>query len=146
MYQLTEARWRQRLADLKGHQDIKSLRDEISMLRILIEEMWNAADGSEGLVTKSSAIGNLLLTLERLIKSCHQLEQANDTLLAKTTVIVLAQNIVQIVTDELVGLPDFQGRVDRITNRLFTTIEQATNTLEAPNAEQAPEEQDGDRE
>ena len=42
-YFLAKAQDRTRLATLAEHNDIKSLRDEISLTRMMIEELWNSA-------------------------------------------------------------------------------------------------------
>ena len=42
LYHLTKAQYRRRLAELKGHEEVKSLRDEIALTRILVEERFNS--------------------------------------------------------------------------------------------------------
>ena len=42
-YQLAKAHDCARLAYFAEHDDIKSLRDEIALMKMVIEEQWNAA-------------------------------------------------------------------------------------------------------
>ena len=72
-------------------------------------------------------------TLERLIKTSHQIEQNLGFLLSKPTVILLGQQIIHILIDELQGVDEYEQRIDRITGRMFDTIEEATNTEEEKN-------------
>lgn len=127
LYLLQKAKYRQRLAQLKDHEEIKSLREEIALCRMMIEERLNMVKTDTELLAAYSTVNSLLLTMERLIKTSHQIEQNLGALLAKPTVILLGQSIVQILIEELKGIPQYEERVDSITDRLFLTIEQATN-------------------
>lgn len=132
-YQLTQARLRNRLTQLTDHEEIKSLREEIGLTRILIEELMNSAQGNTELLQKSGTYIGLVQTLERLIKTSHQIEQNLGLLLSKPTVILLGQQIVHILIDELHGVEGYEERIDRITGRMFDTIEATTNTEEEKN-------------
>lgn len=132
-YQLTEARLRNRLNQLTDHEEIKSLREEIGLTRILIEELLNSAKGNTELLQKSATFIGLVQTLERLIKTSHQIELNLGFLLSKPTVILLGQQIIHILIDELQGVDGYEQRIDRITGRMFDTIEEATNTEEEKN-------------
>ena len=132
-YQLTQARLRNRLTQLTDHEEIKSLREEIGLTRILIEELLNSAQGNTELLQKSATFIGLVQTLERLIKTSHQIEQNLGFLLSKPTVILLGQQIIHILIDELQGVDEYEQRIDRITGRMFDTIEESTNTEEEKN-------------
>ena len=127
VYRLRDPRYRRRLAELKGREEIKSLRDEIELTRILIEERFNMIKSETDLLVACSSLNGLMLTLERLMKTSHQLEQNLGVLLAKPTIIVLGQTIVTILIEELKGIENYESRVDRITDRLFATLEQTVN-------------------
>jgi hypothetical protein len=129
-YQLTQARLRGRLNQKTDHDEIKSLREEIGLTRILIEELFNSAKDQNELLQKSATFIGLAQTLERLIKTSHQIEQNLGMLLSKPTIIVMAQNIVQILNEELQGIDGYEKRIDKIHGRMFDTIEAATNTEE----------------
>lgn len=127
LYNLTQARHRIRLAQLKDHEQVKSLREEIALARILLEERFNQVKDDADLMAACPMLNQLLLTLERLIKSSHQIEQNLGALLAKPTVILLGQNIVNLLIEELKQIDGYEEIVDRITDRMFTAIESAVN-------------------
>ena len=127
LYHLTKAQYRRRLAELKGHEEVKSLRDEIALTRILVEERFNSIKNDADLLAAYSTVNGLMLTLERLIKTSHQIETNLGALLAKPTVILLGQALVNIIVEELRDVADYEVRVDRIVERLYSTIEQTTN-------------------
>lgn len=127
IYNLNKAQYRRRLAELKDHEEIKSLREEIALCRLLIEERFNKIQNDADLLAAYSTVNSLMLTLERLIKTTHQIEQNLGTLLSKPTVILLGQNLVQIINEELAGVEGYERIVDRTCERLFETIESTTN-------------------
>lgn len=131
-YQLTDARLRMRMAQKAGrdNSDIKSLTEEIHLTRILIEDLMNSCKSDTERLAHTATFNQLVATLERLTKTSFQMEQHLNQLLSKPTLVVLGQDIVRILIDELRGVSEYEGRIDRITNRMFDTIEHATNKLE----------------
>ncbi len=137
LYHLAEVDSRTRLAELSSHERIKSLREEIALVRILIEKRMNMIKTEADLLSACGPINNMLLTLEKLIKSCHALEQSLGELLSKQSVVRLGQSICEIVIEELQGIEGHEEIIDRIVERLFPTINGAQNNevlrLPAPN-------------
>lgn len=128
-YHLTEARYRTRLAQLSEHNDVKSLRDEIALARVLIEKRMNLVKSDADLINACGQLNAMLLTVERLVKSAHSIEQSLGVLLARDTVLRLGQSICEILADELKGLPDHEELIDRVTDRLMATISNTNTSL-----------------
>ena len=84
---LTKAQRRMRLAQLSEHEQIKSLRDEIALAGMLIEERFNKVKNDSDLISAFGPINMALLTVERLVKSAHTIEQNLGALLSKPTVL-----------------------------------------------------------
>jgi hypothetical protein len=129
-YHLTDARLRRRMAQKAGQEDYKSLAEEIHLTRILIEDLMNTHKTDTERLANCGAYNQLAMTLERLIKTSHQMEQSLGTLLSKPTIVLLGQDIIRILIDELRGVPQYEERIDRITGRMLETIELTTNKLE----------------
>ncbi len=127
LYQLADLDNRRRLAELSGDDRIKSLREEIGLLRILIERTMNAARTPAELLSYSTSLNSMFLTAQKLVKSCHELEQSTGELLSKQAVIKLGQKICEIVIEELQGIEGHEEIIDRIVNRLFPTISATQN-------------------
>lgn len=134
LYHLAEVDNRQRLAELSGHDGIKTLREEIGLVRMLIEKQVNSAKGDTELMSRSGSINNLILTLSRLMKDCHTLEVNLGELLSKQTVFRLIQSMCEIVVQELQGIEGYEEIIDRISDRLYVTVGKAQNfeTLQLP--------------
>jgi hypothetical protein len=128
-YHLTEARYRTRLAQLAGHDDVKSLRDEIALARLLIEHKLNSVKDDTDLINASGQLNTLLLTVERLVKSANSIEQSLGVLLARDTVLRLGQSICEILADELKDVPGHEEIIERVTDRLIGTISETNNSL-----------------
>ena len=131
-YLLTEANYRTRLAQLAEHDEIKSLREEVALARMLIETRVNACRTDAELLASTGPINTQLLTLERLVRSCNQIEQNLGSLLSKTTVLKLGQLLCRIVVEELEDIDGYEAIVDRITHRLIATISNAQNVESNP--------------
>jgi hypothetical protein len=128
LYHLAEVDNRTRLAELSSHERIKSLREEIGLVRILIEKRMNMIRTEADLLSACGPINNMLLTLEKLIKSCHSLEQSLGELLSKNSVVRLGQSICEIVIEELQEVEGHEEIIDRIVECLFPTIKAAQNS------------------
>ena len=127
-YLLAKADFRKRLAELGDHEDIKSLRDEIALARMLIEKRLNMVQTDNDILAACGPINQLLLTVERLVKSAHQIETNLGVLLARKSVLRLGQQICQIITEELEGIENYEEIVDSIINRIIETIKRANNS------------------
>jgi hypothetical protein len=127
LYLLTEARYRTRLAQLAEHEEVKSLREEIALARMLIERRFDLIKNDNDLLNACGPINTMLLTVERLVKSAHTIEQNLGALLAKPTVLKLGQQMCEIVVTELEGIENYEAIVDRITSRVIDSISKANN-------------------
>lgn len=121
-YLLTDARYSGRLATLSDHEDIKSLREEIAFARMLIETRFNMIANEGELLAACGTLNSLLLTVERLVKACNQVERNLGTLLAKPTIVALGREIIEIIIDELEDIDDSDVIIDKISDRIIPAI------------------------
>ncbi len=139
VYRLAKAQERTRHLELTDRYDsLKTLREEIALTRMLIEQIWNEASQADQLANRGAAISHQVMTLKELLKQSHQMEESMGVTLSKATIMKLGQMIVQIIVDELQDVPDYEAIVDRITDRLVQTISSTTNAEAAPLALPAP--------
>lgn len=122
LYLLAKADQQARLHQLADHEEIRSLREEIALARMLTEQRWNLIKTDADLMMACGSINTLLLTIERLVKSAHTIEQNLGILLSKSAVLTLGQTICRIIVDELEGIENYEEIVDSITRRILTTI------------------------
>ena len=79
--------------------NIKSLRDEVGILRMLMEEKLNRCEDTADLVMASGPIGDLVSKIERTVVSCHKLEDKLGQHLDKAGVLQFAQEVIKAVAD-----------------------------------------------
>ena len=127
-YFLAKAQDRTRLAQFAEHEEVKSLRDEIALARVLIERRFNLIQNDADLLAACGPLNQLLLTVERLVKSAHAIEKSLGTLLARTSVLRVGQQICQIIVDRLEGVPNYEQIVDAIITDIVATISKADNS------------------
>jgi len=98
-YRLT--RNKARLIELGNSSGIKSLRDEIAILRILLEERFNAITNDNELILQSGAMSEMIMKIERVVTSCQKLEERTGIMLDKAQVMNIAEQIIDIITNNI---------------------------------------------
>ncbi len=125
---LAKAQDQTRLASLSDDlEPVKELRDSIAITHMLIEKRWNLIKDDGDLMVGCGPLNQLILTMERLVNSCHRIETNLGELLARHAVLALAKEMVEIVIDEIEGIENYEEIIDRITSRLIDTIRKADN-------------------
>ena len=128
-YLLAKASDRARLAEVSDElEPVKELRDSIALLHMMIERRWNAIKDDGDLLQACGPLNQMLQNMDRLVNSCHKIEQNLGQLLAKQAILALAKRMVGIIVEELEGIDHYAETVDRITGRLIDTIRGAGNT------------------
>ena len=95
MYRL--AKYRDRLDSMNSGSNLKSLNEEIGILRILLEEIINQIKTPAELLAFTPQISDLTVKIEKLVTSCHKLEKSLSKYLDKTSIVQLAQETVAII-------------------------------------------------
>jgi hypothetical protein len=90
-------KWKARIDEFSESQFIKSLREEIAILRLMLEETLNKCHDSNDLLVYSSKISQLVLNIEKVVCSCHRLEGSLNMTLDKSMILYIATSIVDIV-------------------------------------------------
>lgn len=86
-----------RVNQFADSEKIKSLREEIGIIRMLIEEVLNRCTNTTELLLYAGKISDLIEQANRLVTSCHKLEMSTGMLLDKTAILQLGITIVEIV-------------------------------------------------
>lgn len=86
-----------RVEEFADNDKVKSLREEIGILRMMLEEIINKCQNATELIISSGRIGDLVMKVEKLVTSCHRLEAATGMLIDKTAAIHLGDVIINII-------------------------------------------------
>lgn len=112
------AKYQARLDDFADSKHVKSLRDEIGVLRILVEERMNACHDANDLMMHSTVLSDLVARIEKLVSSCHRIEASLGALLDKTQAIQLGQEIVEIIARHVSD----EDALDNISGEIILAI------------------------
>ena len=114
-YRLTK--FKQRVSQLSSSDAILSLKEEIGIIRLLIEEKINQCEDTAELMLVSGPLSDLTMKAEKLVTSCNRLDRNLGNLLDKGRVLQFAQTVVQIVSDHV--------RDDEILEKISSQILEA---------------------
>lgn len=98
-YQLTK--FNARLQQLGDSGEIKSLRDEIAILRMIMEERLNQCKDTMDLIYQSGPISDLVLKIEKVVSSCHKLELSTGSLLDKQAIMQFGSELISIISHSI---------------------------------------------
>lgn len=94
-YRLTQ--YGVRCGELRHSVGLKDLRDEIAIMRMVLESKLNMFENPNEMILQSGAISDLVLKIEKVVTSCNKLEKDMDVTLERSVVLNLADSIVAII-------------------------------------------------
>lgn len=115
-YNLT--RFQNRVNTLADNPEIKSLREEIGITRMFVEEIINMCETPTDLIIHAAKIQGLIKQINDLVVNCQRLEERTGILLDKKSVMVVCDSIVSIISGQITD-----------TNILDTIAMQLAETL-----------------
>lgn len=98
---------------------IKSLRDEIGILRTIMEERLEKCETESDLILQSHAICDLVMKIEKVVASCHKLEGSMGQLLDKAAILQFASEVITVVSDVL---QDDDAKITQIADGIMAAV------------------------
>lgn len=95
------SKWKARI---HGHADsavIKSLREEIGILRIIMEERLSKCETGNDFILYASAIQDTVMKIEHLVTSCHKLEDKLKVVVDRAQLLQFATMVINIVASKV---------------------------------------------
>lgn len=121
-YRLTK--WKSRVDDFADNPNVKSLREEVGITRLQLEELMSKCENNTDLLMYSDRIAKLITQIQGLVLSCQKLEEKAGTMLDKTQLFVIAEAIVVIISDHVTdpdALSIISGKIaDTLTKSIAT--------------------------
>lgn len=119
IYNLTKVR--ARVHELADHGQITSLKEEVGIVRLLLENVLNKCNNENDLLIHTSIISELALKIQKLVKDLHSLDKSTGNLLDKSTILKIAGGMIGIiekyVTDKVI--------LSKISDDLIKLVEDA---------------------
>jgi len=96
-YNLTK--WRIRVNQFADNPEIKSLREEIGIIRMMIETVLEMCKDESDLLLWAGKLQTLIFQAQKLVESCHKLEERTGVLLDKASILVFCDSAVKIIAN-----------------------------------------------
>ena len=114
--------YKDRLAQFSTGDGVIGLRNEIGIMRILIEEMVNQIQGPNDVIIYSAKIGDLISKLNRLVTDAHKLEATLSSTIDASKLNQICDGIGEIIAPLLT--PD---QLSSVAARIGLLIERVQN-------------------
>lgn len=114
--------WQQRVNEFADDGQIKSLREEIGITRLLLEKQIQACTNDVDLLINSHKISDLVMKMEKLITSCHNMELKMGMLLDRTAILQLGSMIVEVISQAIEDSDAREAVSEQILNVIATTV------------------------
>lgn len=95
MYRLNK--WQDKISKMADNPKLKSLNEEVGILRVMLEETINKCKTEHDLILQSAVISDLIGKIERLVNSCHKLDKDLKVMLDKNEAVQLADTLLAII-------------------------------------------------
>lgn len=113
-----------RVNEFADNSQLKSLREEIGLQRLLLENLMNKfVKDDDDLMMYSDKISNLISKIESLVVSCHKLEKSTGELLEKRAVINISVQLVEILSTEIKDA----AIIERVSDKLMEIIDASSS-------------------
>lgn len=112
------AKYQARIIQFADHPGLKSLKEEVAMLSVLLEDIWNRCQGPDDLLLYGNKITDYIDRIQRVVVACHKLEQSSGQVLDKSAALNFAAKVVDIIAD---NIPDPEI-VDNISNGILMAL------------------------
>lgn len=90
-------RWKTRINEFADNEQVKCLREEIGITRLMLEEILNQCPDTNTLLCHSARILEFISKIQALVISCHKLELSTNQLIGKNIIIAIGQSIVNVI-------------------------------------------------
>jgi len=115
----TLTKFRAQMTHFLDDDNIKGLREEIGILRIVLQERLNMCESSVDLLSHAHTIGDLAMKIEKLVSSCNKIEKSLGQYLDQNAIVQLGMEVVAIVTKHV----DDTKAIENIADDLIKVIE-----------------------
>ena len=115
------AKFKERATELSESDGISSLRDEVALLRMLIEERINKCKDTTDLLLVSGPLSDLIIKVDKVVCSMNKLESNLGQHLDKTKVIQYAQMMIEII-DKYISNPEILDAIGEDFFKAMTTL------------------------
>ncbi len=111
-------KWKSQVEEMADNPQVKSLREEIGVLRVILQETMNRCETANDLIMFSNKLSDIVIKIEKLVVSCHRLEEKTGALLDKSAALQLGAAFVDVIAKEITD----EAILDRISDSIMKLI------------------------
>jgi len=123
------SKFQARLEEFANDPNVKSLREEIGILRILMEEKFNSIATDLDLIAQAGGISDLCMKIEKLVSSCQRIEKSMGQYLDKNQVTQLGTETVQVIAENIKDPDVIEAITDGIITIMKRLLNESKNTI-----------------
>lgn len=117
-----------RINELTDSPVLKSLREEISIMRLMLETTLNRCSDETDLLVAQGRIGDLVSRIEKAVSTCDRIEKNSNLTLDKTVVINIAQQMIDIIAKHVKDPDILDAIANEFSGTTLKAIEQAAES------------------
>jgi hypothetical protein len=111
-------KWQVRIDDFSASERLTSLRGEVGILRMMLEQTLEMCDDQQQLMLYSHRIQDLTMKIDKLVNSLSKIEMKAGNLLDKSQALILASQIVELIGRHITDATT----IDAISNELIDLV------------------------
>lgn len=92
------AKWRDRLENKIDHPKMKSLNEEVAILRMTLESKLERLENDEMLILASGGVVELIREIQKTVRTLHQIDKDSKNFLDRTQAFVFIQEIAKTIS------------------------------------------------
>lgn len=119
-YEYRLGKFHSRVKDFAENPMIKNLRDEIGVLRVILEELMTQCNDSQELLFASGKITMIIDKIRDLVRTAHDLDTKLGNQLSKVQVVETAETILSIVCQHVKDPSALAKIADALAAKIFT--------------------------
>ena len=116
------AKFQERADQLTDHDKIKGLREELALLRMLVEARVTQCTDMHDLLLQSGPLSDLIMKVEKVVTSCNRLENSLGDMLDKQRIKNLASSFMQLVATKINEFAEVHAVEDEDVQTLLEAI------------------------
>lgn len=106
--------FKSRLDHHKNNDEVKSLSNEVAILRMLMEEKLRTCTDDTQLMLAAASIGDLVMKIDKVVVSCHKLEKNLGRHLDKSALLQFAGEVVSLISETVTNKEEIKAVADGI--------------------------------
>ncbi len=116
-------RWRAEIKSNASDSEIKSLREELGIARIMLDQLLNRCKDSHDLLLMSTPIDNMLKTITLIQKNSHLIEKDLNNIITPESLEEFGNALFNIIMEEVQD----SNTINRISMKIMKELRKVTN-------------------